>query len=388
MSSTTPKQTLNRLTFIVAVQWMGATLGLPLLPLFLENRGGTPTIIGYIMAAFSIAGLASQFLTGRFADKHGRRPIMIIGLVVYGLASMTYLFPVSAPWFIITRIFQGVSAGAIEVASMSAVSALFDESERGSAISRIIAAQLGGMAFGPVAGALVSVRALGWAFFASGVVSLLAATQTFRTNLGDKAYDPSPLPKLRWNQQLIGAFIAAAGTGVLIGVYETCWSLLMKAHHATTLDIRLSWTFFCLPWVLLSGFGGWLADNANRRVVGTLGLVNGALFLALYPHIHNPRMMVVFGAFESIGASLSVPSISSLMSEGSEHREMSRRQGLNATANTGALALSAAVSGYFFSISESLPFTIGALVSGALALSTIWWWRNVKGNISTKKVSQ
>ena len=126
MSSTTPKQTLNRLTFIVAVQWMGATLGLPLLPLFLENRGGTPTIVGYIMAAFSIAGLASQFLTGRFADKHGRRPIMIIGLMVYGLASMTYLFPVSAPWFIITRIFQGVSAGAIEVASMSAVSALFD----------------------------------------------------------------------------------------------------------------------------------------------------------------------------------------------------------------------------------------------------------------------
>jgi len=66
----------------------------------------------------------------------------------------------------------------------------------------------------------------------------LSATQTFRTNLGDKAYDPSPLPKLRWNQQLIGAFIAAAGTGVLIGVYETCWSLLMKAHHATTLEIK------------------------------------------------------------------------------------------------------------------------------------------------------
>ena len=384
MPKSTPKQTLNRLTFIVAVQWMGATLGLPLLPLFLEHRGGTPTIVGYIMAAFSIAGLASQFLTGHYADRHGRRPIMIIGLVVYGVSSMTYLLPFNAPWFIVTRVFQGVSAGAIEVASMSAVSALFPEKERGQAISRIIAAQLGGMALGPVVGALVSVSALGWAFFASGVVSLLAATQTFRTNLGDKAYDPSPLPRLQWSQQLIGAFIAAAGTGFLIGVYETCWSLLMKAHDATTLDIRLSWTFFCLPWVLLSKYGGWLADHANRRVVGTVGLINGAAFLALYPHIHNPHMMVILGAFESIGAALSVPSISSLMSEGSDHREMSRRQGLNATANTGALALSAVCSGYFFSINEVLPFSIGALISGALALSTIWWWRNVQGNISKK----
>ena len=384
MPKSTPKQTLNRLTFIVAVQWMGATLGLPLLPLFLEHRGGTPTIVGYIMAAFSIAGLASQFLTGHYADRHGRRPIMIIGLVVYGVSSMTYLLPFNAPWFIVTRVFQGVSAGAIEVASMSAVSALFPEKERGQAISRIIAAQLGGMALGPVVGALVSVSALGWAFFASGVVSLLAATQTFRTNLGDKAYDPSPLPRLQWSQQLIGAFIAAAGTGFLIGVYETCWSLLMKAHDATTLDIRLSWTFFCLPWVLLSKYGGWLADHANRRVVGTVGLINGAAFLALYPHIHNPHMMVILGAFESIGAALSVPSISSLMSEGSDHREMSRRQGLNATANTGALALSAVGSGYFFSINEVLPFSIGALISGALALSTIWWWRNVQGNISKK----
>ena len=158
----------------------------------------------------------------------------------------------------------------------------------------------------------------------------------------------------------------------------------MKAHDATTLDIRLSWTFFCLPWVLLSKYGGWLADHANRRVVGTVGLINGAAFLALYPHIHNPHMMVILGAFESIGAALSVPSISSLMSEGSDHREMSRRQGLNATANTGALALSAVGSGYFFSINEVLPFSIGALISGALALSTIWWWRNVQGNISKK----
>jgi hypothetical protein len=57
VTQSTPRQTLRRLTIIVAIQWMGATLGLPLLPLFLEHRGGVPTVIGFIMASFFVAGV-------------------------------------------------------------------------------------------------------------------------------------------------------------------------------------------------------------------------------------------------------------------------------------------------------------------------------------------
>ena len=115
---------------------MGATLGLPLLPLFLEHRGGTPRVIGLIMAAFFVAGVATQFALGHVVDRFGRRPVLVVGLVVYGLASMTFLLPVAAPWFALTRAVQGATAGAIEVASLSAVAALFPQEERGRAISR------------------------------------------------------------------------------------------------------------------------------------------------------------------------------------------------------------------------------------------------------------
>lgn len=382
MPNSTPQQTLNRLTIIVAIQWMGATLGLPLLPLFLEHRGGTPSVIGFIMASFFFAGVATQFFLGRLADKFGRRPILVGSLVIYGFASMTYLLPIAAPWFALTRVVQGASAGAIEVASLSAVAALFSEAERGRAVSRILAAQLLGFALGPLAGVLASVRDLGWAFFVTGIVSLLAAVQTMRTNLGDKAFDPTPLPRMQWNRQLAGALIAAAGTGFLIGVYETCWSLLLHAHHATDLEIRLSWTFFALPWVALSRLGGWLADHSNRRFIALAGLIDGAVFLAIYPHIHSNVAILFLGSLESIGAALSVPSIASLLTQGAAHRELSRRQGLFATANTAALAISASFSGILFSINSALPFTIVAIISGLLAVSTLWWWRHVTGNIT------
>jgi MFS family permease len=382
MPVSTPQQTLRRLTIIVGIQWMGSTLGLPLLPLFLEHRGGTPSVIGLIMASFFIAGVGTQFFLGHLADKFGRRPVLIVSLVAYGLASMTYLLPVTALWFVVARVIQGSSAGAIEVASMSAVAALFAEEQRGRAISRIFAAQLFGTAMGPLVGVVASVHDLGWAFFATGIVSLVAALVAFHTNVGDRAYDPSPLPKVQWNSQLIGALFATSAGGLCVGVYEACWSLLMHAHYATTLEIRLSWTMFALPWVVLSRVGGWLADHANRRFIALAGIVNGAAFLSLYPHIHNNVAILFLGSVESVGASLSLPSISSLMSQGAVNRELSRRQGLYATSNTAALALAAGVSGFLFSVSAALPFTIAAITAVLLASTTLWWWRNVSGRVS------
>jgi DHA1 family multidrug resistance protein-like MFS transporter len=306
----------------------------------------------------------------------------MISLVTYGLASMTFLFPVAAPWLALTRAVQGAGAGAIEVTSLSAVSSLFPEAERGRAVSQIFAAQLFGLAIGPVLGVIASVNDLAWAFFATGVMSLIAAVVAMRTNLGDREYDPSPLPPLQWNSQLTGSLFAAVASGITIGVYEACWSLLMHAHHASTLQIRLSWTFFALPWVVLSRWGGWLADHSNRRFVALAGLINGALFLSLYPHIHNNDLILVLGSCESIGASLSVPSISSLMSQGAADRELSRRQGLYTTSNTAALALAAGTSGFLFTINSALPFTLIAIISVVLALTTLYWWRRVTGHIA------
>ena len=384
MAEGSAQQTLRRLTVIVAIQWMGATLGLPLLPLFLEHRDGTPPLIGIVMATFFVAGVLTQFAFGHLADKFGRRRILVSSLVVYGLASMTFLLPVTAPWLAVSRAFQGAAAGAIEVASLSAVASLFPEEERGRAVSRIFAAQLFGLAIGPVVGVVASVNDLGWAFFVAGLVSLGAALVAMKTNLGDRAYDPSPLPKLQWSSQLTGSLVAASASGLAIGVYEACWSLLLHAHHASTLQIRLSWTFFGLPWIVLFRLGGWLADHANRRFIALAGLLSGAFFLAIYPHIHNNNLILVLGSFESIGASLSVPSVSSLMSQGAVHRELGRRQGLFTMSNTASLAIGAGVSGFLFTVNPALPFSLLALVSAVLTLTTLFWWRNVKGNIREK----
>ncbi len=370
---------------IVGLQWLGASLGLPLLPLFLEHRGGTPSVIGIIMSAFFLAGVATQFALGHLVDRFGRRTILLTSLLVYAVASMTYLLPVGAPVFIVTRMLQGAAAGAIEVASLSAVAALYPEHERGRAVSRIFAAQLFGLAVGPVAGVAVSVRALGWAYFATGILCLVAMVPARRLALGDPT-DSGPLPPLQWTRNVVGALLAASAVGVAVGVYETCWTLLMHAHHATTLQIRLSFTLFSVPWVAFSRLGGWLADHSNRRVIALVGLTNVAFFLSLYPHIHSNVALLWLGSVEAVGSSLSSPSIASLLTQGSSDREFGRRQGLYATANTASLALAALTSGTMFSVSPVLPFTVMAVASMALTLAATIWWRGVAGNVRTPRV--
>jgi len=377
-----PQKILRRLQLIVAIQWMGATLGLPLLSLFLRERGISTAEIGVIMSSFFIAGVVTQFLAGHLADRFGRRVILASGLFLYAVASPTYLLAVPAVWFIITRAIQGAAAGAIEVSSLSTVAALFPENERGAAMSKIYAAQLLGIATGPLVGVFITVDQLGWAYLVAGITSAVAGFFTLKTLPAmPPDHHHEPLPSLQITPQVIGAVVGSAAVGLCVGVYETCWSLLMNSVGASSTQIRLSWTFFCLPWVILAGVGGRMTDRFDRRIIAILGGLNGSLFLFLYPHIHNIPALLVLGSGEAIGAALCVPALSSLLTQGAHDRELGRRQGISTTANTAALAISAILSGYLFEIAPGLPFTVIAVASALLVLTELFWWRATPGRI-------
>ena len=376
---------LRRLTVIVAMQYVGSTLGLPLLALFLSHRGGSPTVVGIVVASFFGAGVLTQYFFGYLADRFGRQRILVTCLVVFGVASFSYLLPLHAGWFALTRALQGASAGAVEVTALSAVASRFDENQRGRAFSRIFAAQLLGVVLGPMLGAAATPDTLGRAFAVSGLLSLGAAYVAARTDMGMSRHSDEPLPPVVWSRGLVGAMFAAATGGLLIGVYDTCWSLLMHHQGATAFQIRLSWTLFGLPFLLLTRVGGWLADHGNRRVIALIGMLNGATFLAIYPHLHNVGWVLALGSMESIGAAMTGPSAMSLLTEGAHDRELSRRQSLYASSNTASLALTAGLAGALYTADVALPFTVVAIVAATTATSTLWWWRGIPGHIPHNK---
>jgi len=377
---------VNRLSIVVFFEWVGAGALLPLLPLYLRDRGASTSLIGITMASFFVAGLIFQYPSGRLADRYGRKPVLLVGLLAYAVASLAYLLPSSNYSFLILRFVQGGAAGAVEVASLALVSSAVPLARRGRAISKIFSAQLGGTVIGPLIGSFVGVQHMAIIFVLVAILCTTAAIPVL-TSSAIEAHDEQDavegeLKKIKMNRALLGAMGGAVALGLCVGAYEACWSLLMQSRHATNLEIGLSWTLFSLPYVFLVRAGGWLADHYDRRKLALTGLSVSMCFCIMWPFVSSIYLLMVLCFVEAIGSSMSLPSIQGLLTQQRSPQELGRVQGLYATAQTASIAISASIAGTFFGINRALPFVLAGGIGGFVLIGVAIAWSKVPGTSS------
>jgi DHA1 family multidrug resistance protein-like MFS transporter len=382
-------QLVRSLSLVIFLQWLGASAILPLLPLYLRREGGSDQMVGAVMAAYFVAAVVFQYPAGYLADRIGRRTVLLGGLVIYAGASLVFMLDIGPAADIVLRGLQGCGAGAVEVAALAMIASSVPLERRGRAFGSIYRAQLGGMAIGPLVGSLIGVGSMNLIFAGAALTSLIAClTVTGGSWLPDYTdrTGPSSRPPGRGFPRLsraaIGSLIAGVAVGLTIGVYETCWTLLLHQRGASTWQVGLSWTLFAVPFVLMSRPGGWIADHLDRRalVVGTVSV--SLAFCAIYPFITQIAWLLGLGAAEAIGAAVALPSIQSLLTQDTDPDAYGRVQGAYATAETAAIAVAAAASGALFAVASWAPF-VGATTLGAMLISTLpMVWAPVRGRVS------
>ena len=383
---------IRTLTLTVFLQWMGATAIVPMLPVYIRHLGGSDALAGVVMASFFAAGVLSQYPIGRLADRIGRRPVLLAGLVTYSVASFSFLLPITATVAIGLRALQGVGAGAATVAALAMISGSVALERRGRAFAAIYGGELAGMAVGPLVGSVVGVHDVWAMFLASGAASLAACgpALALREPAGGAAARAArlradgslgPLRRVRMNRSMTGALICGAALGLTSGVYDICWTLLLVARGASGWEIGISWTLFAVPFVLAAKPSGWLADHMDRRVLVLAGLGVSTLLCASYPFIPSVPALVLLGASEALGFAAALPAVQSLLTEGSATSEVGRIQGLFATSQTACTALSAAAAGAAFAVAPWLPFLAVALVCVAGLAAAAVVWRPVPGRV-------
>ncbi|HEX9636513.1 MAG TPA: MFS transporter, partial [Acidobacteriota bacterium] len=135
------------------VDMLGFAMVFPLLPFYAVRLGADAQVVGWMVASFSIAQVASAPLWGRFSDRWGRRPALLVGLLGSALAFMIFAFA-SKLWLLFAmRLVQGASGGTTGVMQAYIGDSVPPE-ERAKGLGWLSAATSGGVMIGPAIGSL------------------------------------------------------------------------------------------------------------------------------------------------------------------------------------------------------------------------------------------
>lgn len=154
-----------------------------ILPLFATAViGKQPWVAGMALAVFAVGNAAGLAVAGRRSDRAGRRPFIIVGLVVSGVATALTGFAQDMLLLVVLSVVAGIGAGVLNPAQQATLADVVGrERNGGPALAAFQMAQDSGSIIGPIlAGLLVDNGSYPVAFAATGAITLLAVLPWLR----------------------------------------------------------------------------------------------------------------------------------------------------------------------------------------------------------------
>jgi DHA1 family multidrug resistance protein-like MFS transporter len=361
-------------TFIVMT---GAGSIFPVLPLFLGDRGASFTLTGLVVSAYLVGNFSGQYPAGWLADRVGRRPVMVGGLLVAAAFTAAMVLPVGIIWLIVFRFLGGIGAAAYFPASRAMLADLVPEAERGAAYGWLSSARLAGFITGPAIGGFLALGGRQTVFAATTVALVLAAAviifalrsvpaaalarpsrnaQQVPAQVTSAAEAEPPVAGL--GRLFAGLLALSVGFGLLVGAYTTVWSLFMRAIGGTDWQIGLSLSLFAAPAVVVAPLAGIAADRWSKRLLAAGGVAFAGVVAMIYPLLNSVPLVIALGVVEGAGISFFDPASNALLMETVPADRRGRYQGGLGAANSAAMAVGAAAGGALFGFGVGMPFWV------------------------------
>ena len=125
---------------------------LPTLPIYLSRLQSKETEIGVLIGVFTVSSLVLRPFTGKVLLRTPEKKMLILGALLFGLASTGYLVaPPFWPFFFV-RVFQGIGYAFFYTASFTLIANISPEAHRGQSLSYFLLALNFSLALGPSLG--------------------------------------------------------------------------------------------------------------------------------------------------------------------------------------------------------------------------------------------
>lgn len=157
---------MNRLlTAILAALSMVGALAidtyLPSFPAISQAFDVGPVLMQQSLSLFLFTFAFMMLFYGTLSDSFGRRPVILVSLVIYTLASLGAAMAPSFGWLLVCRVFQGLAAGAGSVVGRAIVQDRFEGAEAQRMLSHIMMIFGLAPAIAPILGGWLQVS-MGW----------------------------------------------------------------------------------------------------------------------------------------------------------------------------------------------------------------------------------
>jgi EmrB/QacA subfamily drug resistance transporter len=188
-----------------------------------EGLGATQSQLEWAINSYTLVFAGLLFTFGVIGDRIGRKRMLVIGLLLFGLSSLISSYATSPEQLIWARAAMGLGGAAIMPQTLSIISNIFEPHERGKAIGLWAGAVGIGVAIGPVTGGLLldhfwwgSVFLINVPVIIAGVVAIVLMVPESR--------NPNPA-----KIDLVGVLLSIAGLvlvtyGIIEGGDKASWT--------------------------------------------------------------------------------------------------------------------------------------------------------------------
>ncbi|MEJ3742903.1 MFS transporter [Actinomycetes bacterium KLBMP 9797] len=204
-------------SLVLVVDSMALTVAVPHMT---EDIGASAQDIQWILDSYILVFAGLLLTAGSLGDRFGRRKVMIIGLLLFGAASLAATFSASPGEMIAVRVAMGVGGALIMPSTLSILITVFDETERNKAMAVWSSVAMLGLVGSPVLGGVLIDHFSWQAIFFINIPVVALAVLAGVTLM--------PESKAPWQKaDPLGAVLSATGMTALVW-----WIIEIPQHGA------------------------------------------------------------------------------------------------------------------------------------------------------------
>lgn len=287
----------------------------PLLPLYLITFGASSTVIGAVMAVFTITATASRIPIGLLIDRIGRKPFLLWGIALFCAGKLGYIWAPSIALMLPFRMLHGLGWSGCTTAVSTISADIVPQSRRGELMGYAGMASSLASALGPVLGFAI-YQSFDYPGVFLGAAALLALSFLFAVPVTEPERAPASSQKsARWLDNIIVKESLDPAIGVAFLSFGHGAILTFLPIHALKISLANPGIWFAVyaACILASRpIAGPISDKVSRRAVIIPGLILNLFGIVLLAFSTSPTLLIVAAVIGGFGTGAAQPALMTL----------------------------------------------------------------------------